>query len=123
MKFIRTMIIDDEPIGIDVIKTLITELTTDLVLVGTATNGTDALQTITTLKPDLVFLDIDMPYMNGLEVLQKIPNQSVHIVFTTGFEPRKLRLSSDLVCGWLTKPIAPEYFLAVVEKARKKIYA
>lgn len=121
MKLIRTLIIDDEPIGIDVVRALVTELTPDLVIAGTATNGTDAVQAIAALKPDLVFLDVDMPYMNGLEVLQKIPHESVHVIFTTGFEPKKLKFTSDLVCGWLTKPIDPEDFLAVVEKARKKI--
>ena len=115
------MIIDDEPIGIEVIKTLIQELVSGLSIVGTATNGNEALQSVSTLKPDLIFLDLDMPYMNGIEVLQRLSNQSMQIIMTTGFEQKKINLASDCVCGWLTKPIDPEEFLTVVDGARKKI--
>lgn len=123
MKPIRTVIIDDEPIGIEVIKALITELTTDLVVVGTATNGKDALEKISALTPDLIFLDVAMPHMSGTDVLRNLPHQKLQIVFTSGYEPREIKGFFSASCEWLSKPIDPGEFLGAVEKARNRIHA
>jgi two-component system LytT family response regulator len=121
MKPIRTIIVDDESFGIEVIKELISHLANDLEIIGTATDGRSALQMIITLEPDLVFLDVDMPYMNGIEVLQKLPKRSIQIIFTTGFEPRELKSVTEKSYDYLSKPIDPEDFLIAVEKARRAV--
>jgi two-component system LytT family response regulator len=121
MRQINVVIIDDEPIAIEVIKELVNHLTTDLSVVGTATNGVDAVQKIKSLQPDLIFMDVDMPLMNGIEVLEKFPNRHFELIFTTGFESQALKKVVHKAVAFLLKPIDPAEFVAAVEKARKKI--
>jgi two-component system, LytTR family, response regulator len=118
---IRVLIIDDEPIAIEVIKELATQLTADLAIEGTATNGMDAVQKISSLKPDLVFMDVDMPYMNGMEVLKNLSYKEFQTIFTTGFESQELKSLKHEAIDYLLKPIDPAEFLEVVEKVRKKL--
>lgn len=120
---IRVLIIDDEPIAIEVIKELAAQLTTDLAIAGTATNGMDAVQKISFLKPDLVFMDVDMPYMNGMEVLKNLSDQEFQTIFTTGFESQELKTMKHEAVDYLLKPIDPAEFLEAVEKVRKKLAA
>ena len=84
MSKIRAVIIDDEPAAIDVIKELCRQLTTDVEIEGTASNGIEAVSAILKYQPDLVFLDVDMPLMNGLQVIEKLPEKTFKIIFTTG---------------------------------------
>lgn len=121
MTKLKVVIIDDEPIAVDVIKELVSQLTTDLEVVGTATNGVDAVERIKTLKPDMLFMDVDMPLMNGIEVMEKFPNGSFQLIFTTGFESPALKKAKHKAVDYLLKPIDPVEFLAAVEKARKEL--
>jgi YesN/AraC family two-component response regulator len=121
MKQINVVIIDDEPIAIEVIKELVIHLTTDVKVVGTATNGVDAVQKIVSLKPDLIFMDVDMPLMNGIEVLKKFPAREFEIIFTTGYESKELKKVAHEAVAYLLKPIDPDEFVTTVEKARKQL--
>ena len=121
MQKINVIIIDDDPIAVEVIKELISYLTTDLVVVGTATNGVDAVEKISSLKPDLLFMDVEMPLMNGIEVLKQLPYQNFQLIFTTGYESEALKNTSHKAVDFLLKPIDPDEFLASVDKARKKL--
>ena len=69
----RAIIIDDEPAAIDSIEELVLQLAPDVQLVARATNGLEAMQQILQLEPDLIFLDVDLPFMNGLQLMEKIP--------------------------------------------------
>lgn len=120
MKQMKVAIVDDEPIAIEVIKELVNFFTTDLEVIGTATNGVDALKMINTLKPDLLFMDVNMPLMNGMEVLEKLGRQDFQLILTTGDETEALKHKSSNAVEYLLKPIDPEEFLAAVKKARKK---
>ena len=120
---IKVVIIDDEPIAIEVIKELVQLLASDLVVEGTATNGRDAVQIISALKPDLVFMDVDMPLMNGMEVLDKLSHQAFQLIFTTGFESPALKKRRNDALAYLLKPVDPAEFVAAVDLARKKINA
>lgn len=113
------LIIDDEPIAIEVIRELAIHLTTDLEIAGTATNGEEALEKIARLRPDLVFMDVDMPYMNGLEVLRKWASPPFHTILTTGYESQDLKTFGHEAVDYLLKPIDPADFLTAVEKARQ----
>lgn len=121
MKQIRVIVIDDEPIAIEVIKELILQLTPDLVVDSTATNGLDAVQKITLLKPDLVFLDVDMPLMNGFDVLHRFRDRHFAIVFTTGFESDTLKKLKQESVDYLLKPIDPDEFRDAVSRAKEKM--
>ena len=123
MNPIKVVIIDDEPIAIEVIKELVHHLANDLVVEGTATNGVDAVHLISTVKPDLVFMDVDMPLMNGIEVLDKLSYQSFLLVFTTGFESYALKKRRQDAIAYLLKPVDPAEFVAAVDLAREKMAA
>ena len=120
MKQMKVAIVDDEPIAVEVIKELVKVLSPDLNVVGTATNGIDAVKLIKELKPDLVFMDVNMPLMNGAEVVEKLNLQDFQLIFTTGFESETMKKIKHHAVDYLLKPIDPDEFLAAVEKARKK---
>ena len=77
------IIVDDEAFSRDVLKTLIEDQAPQLKLVKTCNNAKDAIKTIKTLQPDLVFLDVEMPGMTGFEMLEKIEEINFKIIFTT----------------------------------------
>ena len=71
----RTILIDDEPLALQRLEKLLTPFIEDVEIVAKATNGADAIEVIDELKPDVIFLDIQMPELNGFEVLEKIKHQ------------------------------------------------
>ncbi|HEY0058294.1 MAG TPA: LytTR family DNA-binding domain-containing protein [Flavisolibacter sp.] len=118
---IHTIIVDDEPASIDVISELSNQLATDISIVGTASNGLEAIQLILEKRPQLVFLDIDMPKMNGLDVIEKIPKRNMELIFTTGSSAYALKAFKVNAADYLLKPIDPAEFLLAVEKVRVRL--
>jgi len=118
---IRTLIADDEAASIAFIRTLIDTLAKDLTVVGTASNGYEAIQQIMEQKPQLVFLDVDMPGMNGLEVLKKIPNRDFEVIFITGYSEFALQAIKMHAADYLLKSIEPDDFVMAVAHAREQI--
>lgn len=121
MKQIRVVIIDDEPIAIEVVKALIVQLAPDLIIEGTAREGLEAVEKINSLKPDLVFMDVNMPLLNGYEVLQKLSFRSFCLVFTSGSETIPATATNGLVPMSLSKPIDPVEFLDIVHSVRQQL--
>jgi two-component system LytT family response regulator len=80
--FIRTLIVDDEAPSVRRLKRLLEECD-EVEIVGTARDGAEAVRKVEELKPDLMFLDIEMPVLNGLEVMARLRYRPV-VVFTTG---------------------------------------
>lgn len=119
MKPIRVIIIDDEPIAIEVIQELIAQLAPDLIVAGTAREGVEAVEKIDALQPDLVFMDVDMPLLNGYEVVQNLSFRSFYLVFTTGYETIPPGTIGGIVTSSLSKPIDPAEFLDVVCTVRE----
>lgn len=118
---IHTIIVDDEPAAIDVLSELSRQLAPDLSIVGTASNGLEAIQLILEKSPQLVFLDIDMPKMNGLDVIEKIPKRNMEIIFTTGSSSYALKAFKVNAADYLLKPIDPAEFLLAMEKVRVRL--
>src|SRR5437868_2882688 len=88
---IRTLIVDDEPLGRRLINKLLAE-DTDFESVGESANGLDALQAIRQTSPDLVFLDVQMPELNGFEVLARLKREELPlIIFVTAFDTFALK--------------------------------
>lgn len=102
---IRAVICDDEKAALNIIEYFIVNENLPIEIVGTAQNGVEALQLIKDKKPDLAFLDIHMPYMNGFEIIQKVKNVKVIIVTAyDSFEYAQKALRLD-VCDIISKPI------------------
>lgn len=118
MSKIRAVIIDDEPAAIDVIKELCEQLTPDVQIEGTASNGIEAISAIINYQPDLVFLDVDMPLMNGLQVIEKLTQKTFKIIFTTGSAAYAFNAIKFEAVDYLLKPIDPAEFLIAIQKFR-----
>lgn len=121
MKPIRTLIIDDEPAAIEVIATLAAEFTPDILVSGTASNGLKALQLINELQPELVFLDIDMPGLNGLQLLEQQSATAFLTIVTTGSSSHALQALKLSVVDYLLKPIDVVEFITSVDKVRQRM--
>jgi DNA-binding LytR/AlgR family response regulator len=116
------LIVDDEPIARDILRELI-ESTPDLEIVGEATNGTEAAERILQLKPDLVFLDLEMPGQNGLTVARSLRGGVPVVIFVTAYDQHALAAFEVGAVDYLLKPVRRERFLRAVEKARTQLRA
>lgn len=116
MKY-STLLVDDERIARNRLKKLLQPYEGQLEIIGEAENGTDGLEKINRLKPQLVFLDIEMPGLNGFEMLQKVTAQP-KIIFTTAFDEYALKAFEENSIDYLVKPIHPER----LEKAINKLH-
>jgi two-component system LytT family response regulator len=82
---IRTIIIEDEPMSRDMLTLMLKRYSNDIEIVDTCSNPTDGIESITRHQPDLIFLDIQMPKMNGFDMLKKIDKINFEVIFTTAF--------------------------------------
>lgn len=89
-------------------------------LIAECANGFEAVKTITERKPDLVFLDIQMPKLDGFEVLELV-GQEVAVIFTTAYDEYAMRAFDAHAVDYLLKPFRPERLRTAVERARQRI--
>ena len=118
---IRALIVDDEPLARQKIRLLLSE-EAEVELVGESQDGVEAVAQIEADKPDLVFLDVQMPEMDGFEVLRRIPSAHLPVViFTTAYDEHALRAFDTHALDYLLKPFKPERFKEAVQRARELI--
>jgi two-component system, LytTR family, response regulator len=112
---LRALIVDDEPLARRGVAIRLAEL--DIEIVGECGDGSDALEKILQLSPDVVFLDVQMPGMDGFEVLRNLPGQSLPaIIFLTAYEQHAVRAFEFHALDYLLKPIDDERFAAAVRR-------
>jgi len=111
----KTIIIDDEPLARLRLQKLISDYPKTFEIVGEAENGEEAVEKINMLKPELLFLDIQMPVFNGFEVLQRL-NYSPKVIFCTAFDEFALQAFDSYCIDYLVKPLSKERFAKTVEK-------
>src|SRR5437870_387714 len=97
----KTLIIDDEQLARQRLKRLLKPYD-ELDIIGEAVNGADGLEQIQTLQPDLVFLDIEMPVLNGFEMLAKLTKQP-KVVFTTAYDQYAIKAFEEDSIDYLLK--------------------
>ena len=114
---IRVVVVDDEELARARIKGLL-EAFDDLECVGEAENGLEAVERIRELGPDLVFLDIQMPGMDGFEVLAALDDVPL-VIFATAYDEYALRAFEVNSIDYLLKPIEKERLAQAVERARE----
>jgi two-component system LytT family response regulator len=120
-KKIRALVVDDEPLARRGICRLL-QTAPDIKIVGEAGNGQDAIAAVETQKPDLVFLDIQMPLLDGFSVIEKIDSQNLpEIVFVTAFDEHAIRAFEINALDYLLKPIDPERFEKCLERVRERL--
>jgi YesN/AraC family two-component response regulator len=114
----KTLIVDDEPIARRVLREEL-ELFEDVSIIGEAENGKEALQQIINLRPDLVFLDLQMPEMGGFEVIRKLKTGPLPvIVIVTAFDQHAMEAFEAGAVDYLLKPVNERRLQKAVERAR-----
>ena len=111
------IIVDDEPLAVKLLESFVAK-TPDLELLGSFTDSVEAINAIKQLKPQLLFLDIQMPDLNGMELAHMLP-EGTRIIFTTAFKEYAFESYEVSALDFLLKPIRYNKFIAAVEKARE----
>jgi two-component system LytT family response regulator len=111
---IRAIIIDDEPLARSIVREYLQEFP-QIEITQECNDGFEGVKAIAALNPDLVFLDIQMPKINGFEMLELI-EQPPAVIFTTAFDEYAIRAFETHAVDYLLKPFAKERFCKAVEK-------
>ncbi|HRH68763.1 MAG TPA: LytTR family DNA-binding domain-containing protein [Flavobacteriales bacterium] len=121
MKHIRTIIVDDEPAARARLQRLLAQ-DPEMELVAECRNGMEALEAVQKHRPDLIFLDVQMPQMNGIETLDRIDDdRKPFVVFVTAFDQYALKAFDRNAVDYLLKPYDDDRFFSSLEKAKKHI--
>ncbi len=114
----RVIIIDDEANCIGALEILLQRYVQDVDILATCKSGEEGLRAIARHDPDLLFLDIAMPRMNGFEMLAKVAEPNFQIVFTTAYDEFAIQAFKVSATDYLLKPIDKDELIAAVEKAQ-----
>ncbi len=118
---ISAIIVDDESYSCESLATLLQRYCPQVELVDICTSGEDALKAIHKHQPQLLFLDIEMPHMNGFEVLKRLNRANFQLIFTTSYDQYAIKAIRFSALDYLLKPIDREELQAAVTKAAQKL--
>lgn len=117
----RAVIIDDEQKGINSLKLLIEKYIPEVKIVSECTSSPVACDIIENYEPDIVFLDINMPHIDGFEVLNNLAYKDFYLVFTTAHQQYALKALKNNAMDYLLKPIDIEDLKKTIEKIKQSI--
>ncbi|MBI2511391.1 MAG: response regulator transcription factor [Opitutae bacterium] len=120
MNKIRTLIVDDEPAARRGIVLLL-ERDPDILVVGEAGSGAEAVRAIKAEQPDLVFLDVQMPEMNGFKVLEALGPERPAVIFVTAFDQHALQAFEVNAVDYLLKPFEDDRFWTALRRAKSEL--
>jgi len=118
---INAVIIDDEPKNIKVMKNMLKEFCPQVQVIGDANNSNDGKELIHQKKPELVFLDIEMPYGNGFDLLNALMPVDFEVVFVTAFDKYMLQALKYSALDFLLKPVNIDELKNAVQNAELRI--
>jgi two-component system LytT family response regulator len=116
---IRAVSVDDEELARQVIREML-DPHPEIEVVAECANGFDAVRTVAEIKPDLIFLDIQMPKLDGFEVLELIGNDFA-VIFATAYDEHALRAFEVHAVDYLLKPFRAERFDEALQRAKERI--
>src|SRR5678816_3070287 len=118
MSSIKALIVDDEPLARDRIREMLKDHP-EVEVIAEARNGREAIDSVTDHNPDLVFLDVQMPDLNGFDVLQNLNVEQLPvIIFVTAYDQYALRAFDVHAVDYLTKPFDRERFAKAIDQAK-----
>src|SRR6266498_518433 len=120
---IKAIIIDDEPYCCEILAAMLEECCSDVKVIAICNNGVDGLASIRRLSPDLVFLDVEMPKMNGFAMLEQLSSVNFHLIFTTSYDQYALKAFRFSAIDYLLKPIDREELQKAVQKVIQRSQA
>ena len=118
---LRVVIVDDEPLARGVVREFATKQP-GVEVVAECANGFEAVKAVSELHPDLLFLDVQMPKLDGFEVLELL-GRSVPVIFTTAYDKYALRAFEVHAIDYLMKPFSEERFAEALSRARTRLAA
>lgn len=116
---IRALVVDDEKLARDRLQSFLRDYA-EVEVVGTAKNGLDAVKAIDTLKPDVVFLDVQMPGLDGFGVLKRIEHRP-QVVFATAYDHYAIQAFEVCAIDYLLKPISRQRLAETMRRLRSRL--
>lgn len=116
---LTALIIDDEEKGRLVLRQKLADHCPDVVVIGEADGGENGKSMIESLRPDVVFLDIEMPGINGFEMLNKLNEKNFHLIFTTAYNQYAIKAIKFAAFDYLLKPIDIEELKTAISRIPK----
>jgi two-component system LytT family response regulator len=116
---VKVLIIDDEAPARDLLRNYLMRLQ-DVEIAGECGNGFEAIKAVQEIRPDVLLLDIQMPKINGFELLEVL-DPCPEVIFTTAFDQYAIRAFEKNAVDYLLKPFSLERFSQAIEKARQRI--
>jgi two-component system LytT family response regulator len=118
---INTIIIDDERHSCDALKILLDKCCPQIVVTAICNSGEEGIKKIGELNPQLIFLDIEMPYLNGFQMLEQLTTINFEIIFTTSYDQYAITAFKFSALDYLLKPIDREELHKAVQKVSSKL--
>jgi two-component system, LytTR family, response regulator len=115
---LTAIIVDDEPHCCETITVLLETFCPDIEILCSCNSAREAIESIGRLKPDIVFLDIEMPHMNGFEVLEKLGPSGINVIFTTSHDQYAIKAFRFSAVDYLLKPVDREDLQKAVQKIK-----
>ncbi|GAO41420.1 LytR/AlgR family response regulator transcription factor [Flavihumibacter petaseus] len=117
---ITAILVDDEKNALEMMEWLLRTYCPEVEIAAMCTSAEEALPIIQQVKPDVVFLDIEMPRINGFDLLEHIGQPSFHVVFCTAYDQFAIRAFKYSALNYLLKPIDPDDLKATVERIQSR---
>lgn len=114
MKTFKTIIVDDERLAREELKSLLKDYL-EIEIIGEAKNGEEGIQLVKDLKPDLIFLDINMPGINGFEMIKQL-DEIPRVIFVTAYDEYALKAFEVNALDYILKPVDPERMREAIQK-------
>ena len=121
MNTLSCIILDDEPRNIKLLKNMVAEYCHQVNVLATETDAVKGLALIKELHPQLLFLDIEMPHINGFDMLKKLEPVNFEVIFVTAYSHYAVEAFEHHAIGYITKPIITEKLVAAVQAAADRI--
>ena len=119
---IKAIIVDDEPLSREKIR-ILAESNNQIELIGEAKNVKEAISLVNKMKPDLVFLDINMPGKSGIEFISDLGEDAPFVIFTTAHSDYAAEAFNLNAVHYLLKPFDQQKFNEAVDRAKERIFA
>ncbi len=116
---IKAILIDDEVHCLEALSLLLAEFCPEVEILEHCRFAKNGLEAIERFKPDIVFLDIEMPVMSGFELLEQLPTIPFHVVFTTGYDQYAIKAIRFSALDYLLKPIGPQELSTAVKRIQQ----
>jgi len=121
MRNIPAVIIDDEVSNIKLLKKMLQTHCPDVVVIAAECDARKAISLLEQLKPKLVFLDVEMPHLNGFDILNKLNTIDFEVIFVTAYSQYAIQAFEHHATGYITKPVSADKLIVAVQSAIKRI--